>query len=561
MADWEIGALICVNTYGTAWGSEGRAYVPYRILPLNPEQGGIWMKSVIVAKPHKSYQPLLTLRSQLRYPNRSKLWITAGVSQDPGAKEPRYILDQPVFHYQGGNQPMQGRGPDDPEFIEIGIDATPLLSYVESGKPAAFFMIVCEQDPTSSSEGTVEYYSVFEYGNGEREHPGEERNIPINKPFMALPVIITPSFDGPAVTTAQLPGAVAGQAFQVQLDAQGGKPPYRWQPVGDNWQETRFDSEFPAASGDKIIPAGGNTDDKRVTMPFYFPYKGQYFRDITLTGTGGIIFIPNYLYVPFIFELREKLGLTYGLYPFFSNEFQYPGSDYGVYFETNPDWVKVCWKTTILTGDKYSEVNFAVRLYPSGVIEFYYGDIVNSTSAPWLMGLTGGSRVHSYYPVENATGIISGVNIRYQQPSLPKDISITPEGLLTCNPQLPATTWTIPVCVEDYQGLKAFRNLTIQTAPLDTNGTRNDNPAIHIYPNPVNDQAFIEVESKSDGNIELIIFDLTGKSVLTRTYSVKAGKNRYPIGLVNTVSPGLYIIQMTGMTIYRSKVCINIPAG
>jgi hypothetical protein len=221
----------------------------------------------------------------------------------------------------------------------------------------------------------------------------------------------------------------------------------------------------------------------------------------------------------------------------------------------------VCWKTTILAGGQYSKVNFAVRLYPSGMIEFYYGDIVNSTSAPWLMGLTVGSRIHSYFPVENATGIPSGVNIRYQQPALPKDIGITPEGLLTCTPHLHSTTWTIPVCVEDYQGLRSFRNLSLQTAPSDTNGTGIDNPAVHIYPNPVNDQAFIEVDSKSEGNIELIIFDLAGNSILRRTYSVTAGKNRYQIGLVNTVTPGVYIVQVTGIIVYRSKLCINIPAG
>ncbi|MCX6223813.1 MAG: T9SS type A sorting domain-containing protein [Bacteroidia bacterium] len=561
MADWEIGALICVNTYGTEWGNEGRAYVPYRILPLHPDQGGIWMKSVVIAKPHKSYKPLLTLRTQLRYPDRSKLWISAGVSQDPAAIEPEFILDQPVFHYQGGQLPMQGRGPDDPELIEIGIDATPLLSHVQSGQPAAFFIVVCEQDPTSSSDGNIGYYSIIEYVNEEQEHTGDQRNMPIDTPFTALPVVLTPSFDGPAILTAQLPGATAGQDYQVKLEAGGGTAPYKWLPAQDTWLETKFEAPFPVTFENRILPDGENIDKKTVVLPFDFPYRGKIYREMALTGKGGIILVQNDLYIPYGFELRELLGLNIAIYPFYSTEFQYLDFADGVYYEANPSVVTVYWNASMTGNGQISDVNFAARLYADGVIEFFYGNFRNNTTTPWLIGLTGGSKDQSYYPVVNATGISAGLNIRFKPPVLPEELQITKDGFLTCKPPEPGKTWMIPVCVEDYQGLRAYRKLALSTAPLDANGTDLPNPKIRIYPNPITDRAYIQVESNRNGAINLIIFDVSGKTLLTRSFPIKAGKTVCTMDLSKDVAPGIYIIQVTGITTFRSKIYFNIPSG
>lgn len=554
MADWEIGALICVNTYGTEWGSEGRAYVPYRILPLHPDQGGIWMKSVVVVKPHKNYKPQLTLRTQLRCSNRSKIWVTAGVSQDPLAMEPQFILDQPVFHYQGGAFPMQGLGPGDPDLIEIGIDATPLLSHVESGKPAAFFLVVCEQDPASTSNGIVEYFSINEYFNGELEHPYDQRNVPIDKPFMALPVVLTPSFNGPAITTAQLPEATAGQDYQATLSAESGIAPYKWLPVENTYTESKFEAQFPATFENKVLPEGGNSEKKAVTLPFDFPYHGKIYREITLTGKGGILLVQNYLWVPYGYELREMLGLNTAIYPFYSTEFQYTDYLDGVYYQAHPSDVTVYWNASMTSNGQISDVNFAARLYPSGIIEFYYGNFVNTFSTPWLIGLTGGSKALSYYPNVNATGISAGLNIRFQPPVLPEDLRLTADGLLSCKPLVPGKTWIIPVCVEDYQGLRAYHDLTLSTAPLDTNDNGLNNPKILIFPNPITDRSYIHIESNRDGNIDLKIFDLSGKALLTRNYSIKAGKSMFPLDFSSDFAPGIYIIQVTGITTFRSKI-------
>lgn len=561
MADWEIGALICVNTYGTTWGSDGRAYVPYRILPLHPDQGGIWMKSVVVARPYMDYSPQLTLRTQIRYQDRSKIWITAGVSQDPEAAEPQYILDQPVFHYQGGAFPMQGQGPSDPSLIEIGIDATPLLSHIESGKPATFFLIVCQHDPASPGDGMIEYFSFDEYSDGESEHQGNQRNVPINKPFTALPLVITPIINGPSITTGQLPQATAGQEYQAKLDATGGSPPYKWLPVGNTFKETQFEAQIPMLVENKILPEGGNTDKKTVALPFDFPYHGKIYREITLTSKGGILLVQNDLFIPYGIELRELLGLNMAIYPFYSTEFQYPDYLDGVYYNAHPSGATVYWNASMTCNGQNSDVNFAARIYPSGVIEFYYGNFINNTSTPWLIGLTGGSKALSYYPNVNATGMSAGLNIRFQPPVLPEDLQITKDGFLSCKPWEPGKTWVIPVCVEDYQGLRAYRELSLSTAPLDTNDNNLNNPKILVYPNPITDRAYVQIESIRSGNMDLIIFDLTGKVLLTKSFAIKAGRSVFPLELSSDIAPGIYIIQVTGITTFRSKIYFSIPAG
>jgi len=557
MADWEIGALICVNSYGTEWGSDGRAYVPYRILPLTPEQGGIWMKTVIVAKPHKSYKPLITLRTRLRYPNRSKLWITAGVSQDLTSSEPQYILDQPVFHYQGGTWPMQGRGPADAGLIEIGIDATPLLSHIESGKPALFFLVVCEKDPSSTSEGVVENYSFNDYRNGELQYPGNLQNIPIDKPFMALPVELTPVFNGPAISTALLPVATAGENYEAKLDAEGGTAPYKWLPLENIYQESRFQAQIPTPIANKVLPEGGNSERKTVSLPFDFPYQGKIYREITLTGSGGILLVQNYLLFPYDYELRETLGFNTAIYPFYSTEFQYPETLNGVYYETQPSYVTIYWNANINSEGLISNVNFAARLYPDGMIEFYYGNFNNIITTPWLIGLTGGNKAFSYFPNVNATGVSAGLNIRFQPPVVPLDLKISPDGNLTCKPLEPGKTWIIPVAVEDYQGLKAYRDLALTTKALDTSNPDSDYPKITIYPNPVTDQACIQIESIREGNMDLKIIDLAGRTWLAKNCVIKAGRSIFTFDLNKKMASGIYIIQITGITTYRSKIFVN----
>jgi hypothetical protein len=146
MRDWEVGALIMVNSWGLSFGNSGKAYVPYRLLAEPKTNGGIGSSIVHVLRAKATYTPKATIKATITYPSRNKLRITAGVSANPSATKPDYTLQIPLFNFQGGSEYMQGGTTITAnKTIEIGLDVTPLLSYITSGQEARFFFVVEEK--------------------------------------------------------------------------------------------------------------------------------------------------------------------------------------------------------------------------------------------------------------------------------------------------------------------------------------------------------------------------------------------------------------------------------
>jgi hypothetical protein len=378
---------------------------------------------------------------------------------------------------------------------------------------------------------------------------------------MALPVVLSPDFNAPVIASTQLPSATVGLNYQEQMNASGGIAPYKWHSLENTFTEEQFSAPLPTTVENKILPDGENFDKKTVTLPFDFPYHGKLYREMTINSKGGILFVQNYLFIPYGNDLREMLGLNTALFPFYSTEFKYAEYLDGVYYTSNADEVTVFWNASLTTNGQTSDVNFAAKLYPDGQIEFYYGDFQNKISTPCLIGLTGGSREQSYFPAINATGIFKGLNIRFHRPALPEEFKLSSDGLLSCKPLLSGKTWSIPIYVEDYQGLRSYKELKLSTQATYSGSPELHTPEIHIFPNPVNDRIYVQVESPTSGNIELNIIDLTGKKVLTGSYFISAGRTSINIDVDKNLSPGIYLLQITGITNYRSKIYLNNRAG
>jgi hypothetical protein len=144
---------------------------------------------------------------------------------------------------------------------------------------------------------------------------------------------------------------------------------------------------------------------------------------------------------------------------------------------------------------------------------------------------------------------------------LPEGLKIAPDGLLTCKPLQPGRIWTIPLEVEDSRGMKAFREITLATSSLDAHADVEASTDIRIFPNPVTERAFVQVETVKPGNLDLAIFDLTGKEVLKRSYSIQPGRSVITVDTGSIRSPGIYFVQLTGLVDYRSKIYLNKPGG
>ncbi|MBT4408997.1 MAG: hypothetical protein HOC82_04070, partial [Bacteroidetes bacterium] len=147
--DWENGAFLVVNSWGQGWCDFGYVYVPYRLFAEDSWHDGIWQSSVTVIKPRKEYLPKLTYKVGMSYTKRGQLKIIAGVSQSTTNNRPDHVLEFPFFNYNGGELPMQGILDMNSDFIEFGIDVSPLLQYIDPDKEAKFYLDIYQHQGDS----------------------------------------------------------------------------------------------------------------------------------------------------------------------------------------------------------------------------------------------------------------------------------------------------------------------------------------------------------------------------------------------------------------------------
>ncbi len=561
MADWEIGALICVNTYGRDWGNEGRVFVPYSLLTRYHTSGGIWMRSAVITKVKNSYKPRLTMRVRMSHPNRSKVWITAGVSPDPNAREPEFVLDQPVFRFQGGNHPMQGTGTGDRSKIELGIDASPLLNHIEPGKEAAFFLVVNQRGASAPEQGNVEFFTFFDYTHGIEEHYGDAYYAPINKDHQVFRVVFAPEHAPPAITTPDLPGALAGHYYSVQLEADGGTPPYHWLPVGQSFTEEEFAGEFPMITEAKVLPVVGNHEKISVNLPFEFPYFSRKYSRMTIHTTGSILFETSSYNYPYAIEQKKLLALHKGLFPFYNQQLQLPHFQDWVYYQADSSVAFVRWNASIIVNNKNSDVNFAAKLYPDGVVEYYYGFFEHSPGGPWLVGLAGGSEHNFFNPDVNFQGVREGSCIRITPMAFPQGMTLSAEGLLSGIPVQAGGFWKLPVNVEDFNGLCGSRIFDFATGTLSTGPATNPRGDVLIFPNPMTAAGWIQVQSPGPGEINLSLFDLDGRLAFSRLFKIETGTTRIPFPEAAALEDGIYIYRISGVAGGRGKILIGRLQG
>ncbi|MCK5342429.1 MAG: hypothetical protein KAR20_03445, partial [Candidatus Heimdallarchaeota archaeon] len=179
--DWEWGAYKVANSWGENWGENGGyKYMMYRLGAIEGKNGGLWGKSAFVINATEAADPLLTMKIKLKHLSRHKVKITAGVSTNPDAISPDHILEFPIFQNQGGDFYMQGSTIPTAQTIEFGLDISPLLSYVDAGETAKFFLLINENDPNNEDDGEIVNYSIIDYTNGGTETSYEGSVIPLN---------------------------------------------------------------------------------------------------------------------------------------------------------------------------------------------------------------------------------------------------------------------------------------------------------------------------------------------------------------------------------------------
>lgn len=159
LKDWEKGALIFLNTWGTTWADKGALYVPYRLA---------YGMSLEIYPLRKDYEVQRTMKITLSYSQRAQIRLSVGISSDVTATQPKTTIVCHHFNYGGrGDVPMLGKwanGSMHTEPMEFGYDLTDLSKGYDLTKEIKYFLVI-DSKATASGTGTVASVSVIDYQN------------------------------------------------------------------------------------------------------------------------------------------------------------------------------------------------------------------------------------------------------------------------------------------------------------------------------------------------------------------------------------------------------------
>ncbi len=530
MKDWERGALIMVNSWGTSWGDNGKAYVMYRTLAEGTYQGGIGGKKVFGIHVKTMQTPQLIYKIKMVHNKRNRIKISLGISQDVNANTPEHILDFPLFNYQGGEYPMQGNSSSP---IEIALDGSPLLSYIDNNTPAKFFLIVTEKDPSSTADGQVIDFAIKDDAGNEFACP--QHNVSLNDNTDTL-LAITQSinFDAPSITTNSLPVATGNTAYSHQMQVTGGEADYTWKLKKIYNPENNTES-FPQITGNALTPNSNDDGYATQSLDFDFPFYGETYQDLNISTDGSIIFDNEFSYLRS--EGAIKTNKTISVY---ANDLMlYPSDGDGIFYEGDATHATFRWKTS-LYGSQSANFDFAVTLYPNGEIKFFYGNGF-TTGQNWAAGIADGEGSFEILPFSN-TNDPSNQKYGLMPEGFPIGMFITQDGIFQGTTPNEANTWTMHFVVTDNNNVSKEKAIGFTTTLA---GIEEQNlVSLVCFPNPVTETASFNYELKNPSKISLKIYDFSGKCV-DHIDLTKQNKGKHHLIWTPKVSKGIYFYRLT----------------
>ncbi|MCD4773749.1 MAG: T9SS type A sorting domain-containing protein [Bacteroidales bacterium] len=435
--DWEIGGFKFVNSYGGVpnWADEGFCYMMYKTVADEYGQGGIWNNTVNTLKVKESCSPQLTMKITLKHTRRKAVKVMAGFSTDTTATEPEQIFDFPIYNYQGGNNYMQGGTSEEDKTIEFGLDISHFLSYLEPGDHIKFFLIINEYDPEYWGHGDYINFSIIDYINGVNEIPCSQSNIPIpHNGTVTVSIVHQVNHDEVNIDNVNLPPAPAGGPYNCQLNASGGTTPYFWR-INHDYTETDYTGNFPTVNTNHLYPSNNNNGTVEQAIDFSFPFYGQEFETITI-HTDGFLKFDDDIYIWPYFQSNELLfKKTACIAPYMTDLRIYPAQGDGIWYEGDESGAIFYWKTSINELPTETNLNFAVKLFPSGDIKFYYGEMQTNGEIEWYGGTSKGNSLdYQFFEISGNDTINENSVIDFSSPFYPNEMTLSENGIFSGTP-------------------------------------------------------------------------------------------------------------------------------
>jgi len=449
MRDWEIGGVKIANTYGgiNYWGDQGFSYLMYKTLADDLGSGGIWGHSVNVLDVKTIDNPQLTMKIKIKHTSRNKIKVLPGVSANLSATQPDHILNLPIFNFQGGNLYMQGGSTEADKTIEFGLDITPLLKYINSGETSKFFLQVVEDDPSNEGSGEILQFAVIDYTNGANTINCSTVPTPITpNGITTLSINAAITFDKPVITTDTLPQATVYQPYAYQMESSGGSEPNRWS-IKHDYSQTNGTEAFPMINGSQLTLNSKDFVEK--DLDFEFPFYGKNYSKVYLHADGYLMFDDQIFPWPYITMESIMFRNTRNISPFMCKVITMNSGD-GIWYEGDQNGATFRWKTSIYSQPSTNKVNFAVKIFPSGEIKYYYGDILIPDYEQKNIGISEGDDDNYVWCLSSdSIPPLANRTIDFLPNPYPVEMNISTNGSFNGTPLQPYSNTNIKFAVTD----------------------------------------------------------------------------------------------------------------
>ncbi len=176
----ENGGFLMVNSYGTSYGTDGRAYIPYTLFT----DGSMKSSNVHGITVQEEFEPLITYKVTITHSERDAIEIIRGFSTNLSATTPSKEYTYRECFSNGGALPMLGKGLG--ETIEVGLDVSAFVEEL-AGEKAKFFLQI---DSDGGGSGKVNSFSVLDYTGAQvKEYECTQTDVNISSGMTTLSVV------------------------------------------------------------------------------------------------------------------------------------------------------------------------------------------------------------------------------------------------------------------------------------------------------------------------------------------------------------------------------------